>query len=1565
MHSDQLLVSNRAATPVQYRLNIRLCIVSTLVLLIGSAAAYYWHQRQLVSLADSFIDRASQLETSQDWSAAASYVYRYLQVHPDDSAAKVRLAELYDKSLTHPSQRSRAIELYYQAIGSVEKAKRASLRTRLAELLVDSGRFDEALTVVGEVRAEDPRNAKALLGRALILYQKYEAGQASKSTESIEEVWQAMQAAIEHNATDVVLCSAMASVLRRKPELLRSIASDKEELSKQADQIMDRLVTLAPQRSEALLARYAYRVEFKLPGAEEDLAAALDNSPNDAKVYMIAAQQAFDEALLNQKDEKFDQAMKLVLRLIELSPNDGRAYLLHGQLLNLRGERKLAADVWRTGITKSPRDSLDLQLALARSLVVQGDVKEAKEVMRSVEEKIQGLASRMSAGVRLQLQSNLALWRGVLAYRQGDLRQAERELKQVTLRQTSGSDEVDGIVQAWLLLGEIYSKWQHWDRAALAYEAALQQKPQLAVAQEAAARCWRYGGRPDRAAVHLTRMINNSPTAELYLGLAENELELQRQKDAKQRQWSTFEQAVAEAKRLGGADKSSGWKVLVVDARYHFLRALDQDDVESPKHEELGLRLLSEAEGRFVDSPECLRRLAVVYEAVGRVGDADRLRTILAATKSFGVDAVLTQAEIAVRRGDTQEAARIIQTALAMAPTNDRISLQTALDRLPLVTGDPQDAYSALENSYSKDPGNLDLLRRLAELCIVRRQWAELESKWEPRLKELQGDDSPDWLFYRGTRLVNQSESATDERLQEAEQLVSQLKLTRPEWSSSYVAQAQLEQRRGKYDLAIRYYRQALGVGEMRLAVHQALLQLLRSERRFAEADELLTAIRQKSAVTSPVLDSLELSMSLELGQIGRGLELARKGVAARPNDSNAYQWLGEMLLLSKEEAEAEVAFQKAVDLKPTDATNWIALFQFYVRTQQFERAAEALESLKSKSSLSEGQKCFALAQGFEMLQKPDLAEQYYRMAERLNPDSEYVLMRIARYYQKRDPATAIEVLRRVTRISPQSRESLHSLILLLAARGTEGDWNEIDRLWRDDPTASDLRLKSILTLRRPGADCRASLAHSRQLLDQAFAEEKPPSDETRRLIIQVGLRQASLATKVEERQSLLRECHDHLRSLAAQEKASASSIAEYIDFLLRYDSAARAREWLPKLASTHSPDEIIVRARLISYLLQREFFEEANRELTALENVIDTLDAQPAAIAIKIFAGLCVDAKMSDRVKGRLAKLAVAFPEDLEVVALQVSVHHASKDNAEVRRVIDAYQSHIGPRVKSKVQQTQCSIQLAELYRRAELTEDALRHYQQAYDSNPNAAVALLPALVSSGRFTDAVRICREGSGKNKSPDLIVVLLQTLISNLRDSDGVAMIEPLIAESLEAHPHNTSLLLSVAVLRTFQNEASKAEQLYRRVLSRDPNNLVALNNLAVLLAEHDSTSLEAVDMVDRALVLAGTNDAVLDSKGLVCMYRGETQAAIELLTAAASLPSKDPRHHLHLAAALANVHGKEVEARSELAKALKLGVETSPLSSKESGMLKLLRQNLLSRSAIESPGNVSVFSLAK
>ncbi len=129
---------------------------------------------------------------------------------------------------------------------------------------------------------------------------------------------------------------------------------------------------------------------------------------------------------------------------------------------------------------------------------------------------------------------------------------------------------------------------------------------------------------------------------------------------------------------------------------------------------------------------------------------------------------------------------------------------------------------------------------------------------------------------------------------------------------------------------------------------------------------------------------------------------------------------------------------------------------------------------------------------------------------------------------------------------------------------------------------------------------------------------------------------------------------------------------------------------------------------------------------------------------------------------------------------------------------------------------------------------------------------------------------------------------------------------------LEANPGALDVLLLRAEAYRKAGDSTGAAGAYERVLASDPDNFVALNNLA--WAYRDDDISRATGLARRASALQPNNASVLDTLGWLLVRQGKLEEGIQRLRDAVEQDGDNPQIWLHLATALAEA-GETDEAR--------------------------------------------------
>lgn len=1471
-------------------LNVPLLIGTLCAGALLAIGAYFWHGYQQRRIATAFLTRADELSQESNWRGAADYVFRYLQLRPDDVPARIRLARDYDRSVTSAGTRARAIDLYYQALGIAPNTERRELRRRLAELLLQQQRFVEAEKEAQLLIGTDPGDAGPRRSLALALWGQFQAGQLAGRRGSGPAVGEACEQAVAANPHDVELAGLWAAVLREQPNLLGEEQGkqfpDAAHRESQADRVMNQLVSANQNDAQAYLSRYLYRVRYQLPDAQPDLEAALRLGPDRPDVLLVAAAQSQQEALrgrqsgapAEQVQQHFDAAEKYFRQVIDhVDPANPAAHLGLGDLLLARGQAEQAIGAWQAGLKRVGELHVGLNTRLAERFIAAGRLDEAEAALRRLDEAKAQLAAGWNEFTRARAGQSRDTLEAALLLKKSQPLKAIPLLKPITVSAFADAPER---LPAWLMLGDAYATLGDWDQAATAFDNAARLDATRERPRMAAARAWLRADQPQQAVGHFEQALTRTDSIELSLQLARSWLAYQVTLPPQRRDWGTVERVLAQLS-AGGARKglSEPWRVELLQADYTLIRAQEKDAPE--RGIEQAVSSLNAAEKQYAEAAPLWPELALRYEQIGHAADADRA---LAQSQRLGdrlPATYLACSRVYVARQDYARAQQVLRDAMSKASASDRPTLQMALVQVNLEAGQIKEAEAELARLQQADPANLMATRQLAELALSTGQTAAAR-RWEDQLLELEGPEGTWWRYVRARRLLDGLTDPADPRFLEAAELQAELHRRRPSWPLVYVLKGSLDELQQHPEQAVEAYQTAIRLGERRIGVYERMCGLLYRLGRFADAEEHLMRLDQQIP-SSGSLAPLAIAVASARQDVKHAESLAKRMVDSRPDDPMAWVWYSQVLMLDKQPEAAERAVRKAVELAPQDVRAWSGLFAFQLRSDQREAARETLQALAKQAQLGDAERAFVLAQGYELLGEDEQARAQYGTAVKAAPDSVAIAARWAGFLSRRDPSQAEAALVRLMELAGQrastralADSARRGLATLLAARGGEDDFEKATKLLQqtgDDQRVTELdqRLQAVLLVQRKNPD----LARAQQLLEDLINNRRTGEDGDYLLLARVLTGQSQTLTG-EERDAKVDAACKQYETLCTRPRPKPAHLVFYISFLLDHQRWAGA-----------------------------------------------------------------------DGVLQRLEELA---GDDVRTVLLRARWLAKQDRRGEVVPLVEAAAQRLEKRAQDDPQRAQVYASIGGIYSLNDLPEAAEPWYRKALPLDPAAYRLLADSLARQGKTLEAIRLCLAEAQKPPSEPqaatrLATLVAQALVEGQTSDDDLRAAESLVANAATAHPREPELLLATANLFLLRRRNQEAVQLYRQVLRLSPKNVAAMNNLAVLLAEHKGETKDALRYVERAIQISGPHATLLDTKGMILVQDGRPDEATQLLKQAAGTENADPRFHFHLAVALQRV-GQSEEARTAWEKALENNLNRRLLTESETGLLKELEQLL-------------------
>jgi tetratricopeptide (TPR) repeat protein len=145
-----------------------------------------------------------------------------------------------------------------------------------------------------------------------------------------------------------------------------------------------------------------------------------------------------------------------------------------------------------------------------------------------------------------------------------------------------------------------------------------------------------------------------------------------------------------------------------------------------------------------------------------------------------------------------------------------------------------------------------------------------------------------------------------------------------------------------------------------------------------------------------------------------------------------------------------------------------------------------------------------------------------------------------------------------------------------------------------------------------------------------------------------------------------------------------------------------------------------------------------------------------------------------------------------------------------------------------------------------------------------------------------------------------------------------------IQAGLKANPDSEELHMLLASAYSGQGQIDNAITAYDGALGLNPRNVLAANNLAVLLVDYkgDPQNLQRAFALSRDFEKEAPHPLFLDTLGWVRFKMGQQEDALRLMKDAVAKAPEDPTLNYHLGMAFYQF-GKRAEARTYLSKALK------------------------------------------
>ena len=183
------------------------------------------------------------------------------------------------------------------------------------------------------------------------------------------------------------------------------------------------------------------------------------------------------------------------------------------------------------------------------------------------------------------------------------------------------------------------------------------------------------------------------------------------------------------------------------------------------------------------------------------------------------------------------------------------------------------------------------------------------------------------------------------------------------------------------------------------------------------------------------------------------------------------------------------------------------------------------------------------------------------------------------------------------------------------------------------------------------------------------------------------------------------------------------------------------------------------------------------------------------------------------------------------------------------------------------------------------------------------------------------------------RGTNVLVTIANDLVA-VESSQAKKTAEDLLRSLLNREPNSVPAMGSLAMLLQVTDRSAESAPLYQRILTLQPDNVVAINNLAWIVCEEQGKPREALQLAQRGLKIAPNYVDLIDTNGMVYYRLGQYESAVRNFTRCIKLyPGSAPSivtSYFHLGRALASL-GRKGEAIDSLKKALELNTQIGGL----------------------------------
>ncbi|MFK8110867.1 MAG: tetratricopeptide repeat protein [Rubripirellula sp.] len=685
-----------------------------------------------------------------------------------------------------------------------------------------------------------------------------------------------------------------------------------------------------------------------------------------------------------------------------------------------------------------------------------------------------------------------------------------------------------------------------------------------------------------------------------------------------------------------------------------------------------------------------------------------------------------------------------------------------------------------------------------------------------------------------GSDQPTQNQRLSDDMNREAQDHLAEAAVLRPEWSYVPALAGNLHYLAEDEESAILRYLQAVDLGFRQPALLRRLINLLTERERFGEADSLIRRLRDGNRPFSPEMARIASEISAQLADLQQATRLASEA-AEKSGTVNDWLWLANLRELNDQPADAEAAYKIALGTAPKSPTVQLAYIGFLNRQSRLGEAKKALVNYSKQVAPS------------DQLGQLVIAEGLWRIGDSEAAQTQLKQIRFDQLESVEQFQTSYELM-----LNLGDTDAAQTLASSLVERNDDvGYWARRVLALRlaslphqelDVPKARSLIVRNLSRFFR-NADIENT--------SFKFSSTDPNTYLDRRAFA-VVLAVTGGNAGAERPLGIFQQLIDDGWSANIPDQFLIGQL-----FAITGDWSRGRRLMLPLLGRTEQSDSIHVQT-YASLLIDRGDAAEARLWINRL---VDSGDSSLKTVRLVAEVMFRLGEHRS------LVQALTASPKDV-----------APNDDSEIAWVVQTASSmerfKLLSEFATRARELENDSSTYGIYETAETDIG-----QQLVKSDAFPGMLFAQQILLRGDFERALQAFENASPNATTDELVAFADAVVRSPGCDPAVLGRIERAFAELTIEETDDNVLEVVQARIKEMRGDTDGAALIYRRILQSHPSDMVALNNLATVLALSETDPTEGIRLCDKAMEHHGTTFVLLDTRGVSRLMAGDLDGA--------------------------------------------------------------------------------------